>query len=201
MRKFSLLQDYLAVLYFVLHLTLRSTFQLPLERQANYATPCELNSALAGPAIELSVCNCRKLMPASRSVTLAVSHRGAHQPKRILRKKAYTFSRWPFCSISPLYTVFHWSCPVQHSCHVFIYMMQAQQLAWRMWRSKQQKFEKQKLKNYMPKIKWLLYLNPFDYRHNPGLFLKVNLWGLFSNSQNDSKYYKNKVTEAQTQWK
>ena len=36
-------------------------------------------------------------------------------------------------------------------------------------------------------------LNPFDYRLNP--------WGLLSKSQNHSKYYWYKVTEAQTQCK
>ena len=37
--------------------------------------------------------------------------------------------------------------------------------------------------------------------HNPGLLWKVALWGLFFKSQNYSKYYWNKVTVAQTQWK
>ena len=35
----------------------------------------------------------------------------------------------------------------------------------------------------------------------PGLFWKVTLWGLSSKSQNYSKYYWNKFTEAQTQVK
>ena len=64
-------------------------------------------------------------------------------------------------------------------------------------------FSWHKLKNYMPKIKWLLFLNPFDNRHNPGLFWKVTLWGLlFKSIQNYTKYYWFKVvTAAQTQWK
>ena len=36
-------------------------------------------------------------------------------------------------------------------------------------------FSWHKLKNYIPKIKQLLFLNPFDYRHNPGLILKITL--------------------------
>ena len=30
-----------------------------------------------------------------------------------------------------------------------------------------------KLKNYLPKIKQLLFLNPFEYRHNPSLYWKA----------------------------
>ena len=52
----------------------------------------------------------------------------------------------------------------------------------------------QKFQNYIPKINRLLFLNPFDYRHNPGLFWKATLWGLLSKSQNYFKYYWNKVT-------
>ena len=48
-------------------------------------------------------------------------------------------------------------------------------------------------------IKWSLLLNPIDYRYNLGLIRKVTLWCLYK-SQNYSKYYWNKVTEAQTQW-
>ena len=56
------------------------------------------------------------------------------------------------------------------------------------------------LKMDIPKIKWLLFLNPFDYSHNPGLFWKVvTLWGLLSTSQNYSKYYWNKVREAHSE--
>ena len=56
-------------------------------------------------------------------------------------------------------------------------------------------------KNYIPKIKRLLFLNSFDYRHNPGLFWKVPLWVLLCTRKNDSTYCWNKVTEGQTQWK
>ena len=42
------------------------------------------------------------------------------------------------------------------------------------------------------KIKRLLFLNP-------GVFWKLTVWGLFSKSQNYSKYYEIKVTEVQTE--
>ena len=62
-------------------------------------------------------------------------------------------------------------------------------------------FSWHKLKNDISKIKWILFLNSFDYRHIPGLGWKITLWVLLSKSQNYSRFYWNKVKEAQTQWK
>ena len=55
----------------------------------------------------------------------------------------------------------------------------------------------EKLKNDIPKIKWLLFLNHFDYRHNPGVFPKETLEFAFQESE--LLYSVNKVTEAKTQ--
>ena len=69
-------------------------------------------------------------------------------------------------------------------------------------------FSWHKLKNDMPKIKWLLFLKSFDCRHNPGLSWKAIPWGLLSKSQNhnitETKLQKLKHSESEcfcSHWK
>ena len=55
-------------------------------------------------------------------------------------------------------------------------------------------FSWHKLKHDIHKRKWLLFLNPFDDRHKPGLFWKVAFGVYFSKVRITERYYWKKVT-------